>query len=452
MSQEDATDLFHEDDDTDSFIVVKSENNLLKERIDTLAHTNGKLEISVRNLIKEIDDLQTINLDLEKQIQEKEDEKISANLKLKKAQEEIDILKHQLTRSNEEFKQVESNLKLQNQQSNELKSKLMAFNTSMENLKAQKFQEKEQDSDVNELKLQIEWLKVKVQMFEDNEIKNEQQFKILQEEKELLLSEQRTKDQHAKGIQEYLQQQLNQAKTEIEKLRNSLLVKENELKICHDLLEDSDEKNVNLEKELTRQRVDLEINANFKQNQHSKQLESQLSSVQTELANQKEILAKTLNESRDFRDENIHLKTSLEFYKNQFESLKKTNFNLNKQLTNYTQENDSFKTIFQILDDEKKVVIEEMNQVEQRAGQYLQMFRCTRALYGYVLVTQHYFNCRTCLIDGLGICLACVIVCHKNHDIVYVKKAAFNCHCQRQLSNCNALSFGFNFINDKFAS
>ena len=169
------------------------------------------------------------------------------------------------------------------------------------------------------------------------------------------------------------------------------------------------------------------------------------------MASQKEILAKTLNESRDFRDESIQLKTSLEFYKNQFESLKITNFNLNKQLTNYSQENDSFKTIFQILDNEKQVVIEEMKQVEHRAGQYLQMFKCTRALYGHVLVAQHYFNCRTCLPDGLGICLACVIVCHKDHDIVYVKKAGFHCYCQRQLGNCNALSFDFNFMSDKFA-
>lgn len=66
---------------------------------------------------------------------------------------------------------------------------------------------------------------------------------------------------------------------------------------------------------------------------------------------------------------------------------------------------------------------------------------CTFTLTQKEFVNQHWYHCHTCnMVDKVGVCSVCAKVCHKDHDLSYVKFGAFFCDCAgRENDTCIAL-------------
>jgi hypothetical protein len=64
--------------------------------------------------------------------------------------------------------------------------------------------------------------------------------------------------------------------------------------------------------------------------------------------------------------------------------------------------------------------------------------RCTFALHGKNFISQLWFHCRTCnLVENLGCCEACVLFCHRGHD-VYSSGTAWRSFCDCGEGVCGA--------------
>ena len=58
---------------------------------------------------------------------------------------------------------------------------------------------------------------------------------------------------------------------------------------------------------------------------------------------------------------------------------------------------------------------------------------CTFAYTGKTRIKQDYYQCKTCnLKNGFGVCIQCSKVCHKFHDLIFIKNkddSDFFCDC-----------------------
>lgn len=55
---------------------------------------------------------------------------------------------------------------------------------------------------------------------------------------------------------------------------------------------------------------------------------------------------------------------------------------------------------------------------------------CTFTTTAREYMNQHWYHCHTCkMVDGVGVCTVCALVCHRDHDVSYAKYGNFFCDC-----------------------
>mgnify|MGYP001144876786 CR=1 FL=1 len=68
---------------------------------------------------------------------------------------------------------------------------------------------------------------------------------------------------------------------------------------------------------------------------------------------------------------------------------------------------------------------------------------CTFEATGSEFVDQHWYCCYTCGLNGSeGCCSVCVDVCHKGHDVTYMRRSRFFCDCGVRAGRCKARKGG----------
>lgn len=67
---------------------------------------------------------------------------------------------------------------------------------------------------------------------------------------------------------------------------------------------------------------------------------------------------------------------------------------------------------------------------------------CTFTVTQKDFMNQHWYHCHTCsMVDGVGVCTICALVCHRGHDVTYAKYGNFFCDCgAKEDDSCQALT------------